>query len=451
MKKKILAATAILIITIILTSGVIAYNYWFTKPENKNVYVGVAFCGNTIAEGKQLIDKVKGYTNLFVLQSGLLQRDFDSVNELGDYAVEAGMSFLPYFGNFIQDSFSSWLDSAKTRWGDKLLGVYYGDEPGGKMLDDYVQFRDIETGDSITKTRYGDVVVQKPNGVIINYQFDGAIRLSEPAPVNSNSDINSEKVFYPNGTVKVVNAAPNGFSYQTYKQLNDSRPFKNTEDIAHSFYEREKGTLEFLKNSTAVFTSDYALYWFDYQAGYDVVLGQVGWNVSVGPQLSLLRGAANMQAKDWGVFITWKYQSPPYLDTGKEILNQLTTAYECGAKYYVIFDYYEENSGPYGTMQEEHFQALKTFWREVVENSQIEWNTVKANVALVFPQNYGWGMRWAEDKIWGIFEADQKTRDLWNLTKAAADEYGLNMDIVYTDVELDASSRYQDLIYWNET
>ena len=64
-----------------------------------------------------MIDKVKGYTNLFVLQSGLLQRDFKSVDELGDYAVSAGMYFLPYFGTYIQSSFSSWLETAKQRWG----------------------------------------------------------------------------------------------------------------------------------------------------------------------------------------------------------------------------------------------------------------------------------------------------------------------------------------------
>ena len=75
--------------------------------------MGIAFCGNTVAEGKLLIDKVKGYTNLFVLQSGLLQRDLKSVDELGDCAVSAGMYFLPYFGNFIQSSFSSWIENAK--------------------------------------------------------------------------------------------------------------------------------------------------------------------------------------------------------------------------------------------------------------------------------------------------------------------------------------------------
>src|SRR4030065_1857727 len=112
-----------------------------------------------------MIDKAKGYTNVFVLQSGELQRDFESVNQLGDYAVAAGMRFLPYFGTYIKQPFSSWLETAKQRWGDRLLGVYYGDEPGGKMLDDYVEFEKTVDGDSISKTRYGDVKVEKQDGV----------------------------------------------------------------------------------------------------------------------------------------------------------------------------------------------------------------------------------------------------------------------------------------------
>ncbi|MGD2066550.1 MAG: hypothetical protein PVI43_05210, partial [Candidatus Bathyarchaeota archaeon] len=41
-----------------------------TQEEQSPVYLGVTFCGETVNEAKQLIDKVKAYTNLLVLQSG---------------------------------------------------------------------------------------------------------------------------------------------------------------------------------------------------------------------------------------------------------------------------------------------------------------------------------------------------------------------------------------------
>src|SRR3972149_4748638 len=94
--KKILAVSAILIIIALFAVLFIGYDFLKTI-ENRETYVGVTYCGDSVAEGKLLIDKVKGYTNLFVLQSGSLQRDFESVDELGDYAISAGMYFPAIF------------------------------------------------------------------------------------------------------------------------------------------------------------------------------------------------------------------------------------------------------------------------------------------------------------------------------------------------------------------
>jgi hypothetical protein len=150
LRKALTPAIATLIIVIVLAAGFIVTNTG-TQTKNPDAYVGVTYCGDTVEDGKALINKVKGYTNLFVLNSGLLQRDFESVNELGDYAVKAGMYFLSYFGTYVQATFEPWLEDAKQRWGDHFLGVYYGDEPAGKMLDDYVEYSDPATGDTITK------------------------------------------------------------------------------------------------------------------------------------------------------------------------------------------------------------------------------------------------------------------------------------------------------------
>jgi hypothetical protein len=174
MKKAFTAIALILVIAVAMFIGILlARNDSSKGSDNPPAYVGVAYCGNSVAQGKQMIDKVKGYTNLFVLQSGLLERDFKSVDELGDYAVSAGMYFLPYFGTFVHSSFSVWLETAKQKWGTHLIGVYYADEPGGKMLDGNVEFKDAVTGDTITKTTYGDIAVQKSNGIVINYNTVG--------------------------------------------------------------------------------------------------------------------------------------------------------------------------------------------------------------------------------------------------------------------------------------
>ena len=68
--------------------------------SNNEFYVGVAFCGNTSAEAKLLIDRTKDYTNLFVLQSGPISKNETAINEICDYVVESGMDFIVFLGWF---------------------------------------------------------------------------------------------------------------------------------------------------------------------------------------------------------------------------------------------------------------------------------------------------------------------------------------------------------------
>jgi hypothetical protein len=82
-----------------------------------------------------------------------------------------------------------------------------------------------------------------------------------------------------------------------------------------------------------IFTSDYAFYWYDYQAGYDTLFAEFGWNYSRQLNVALCRGAATAFDRDWGVMITWTYRQPPYIESGPELYNDLVLAYQNGAKY----------------------------------------------------------------------------------------------------------------------
>jgi hypothetical protein len=443
--KRALAISAILIITALLAVLFIGYNALQATKTPKE-YVGVTYCGNSVEEAKQLIDRVKSYTNLFVLQSGLLQRSLESVDEIGDYAVSSGLYFLPYFGNIIKLTFSTWIETAKQKWGSHFLGVYYGDETGGKMLDDNVEFKNASTGDSIQKTKYGDVVFKKADGAVIHYEIGGIIHLSEPTGENSSSP--AYATFYPDGTITGQRSSHS--IYKTYQDLMDDKPFKDTEDVTETFLARNQNTIEYLKNNSInVFTSDYALYWWDYLSGYDTVLAHIGWNITITQQIALVRGAATQQNKDWGVVITWKYTKEPYLDSGPEILDQMHIAYEAGAKYFVVFNYPEDDN-PYGTMKDEHFQALQDFWNTVVKNLDINQGSNKADSVLVLPKNYAWGMRWREDNIWGVFKADDQTKQFWELMQTTLQTHGLKTDIVYEDPEYPLKEGYQNIYHWNQ-
>ena len=108
-----------------------------TSASSEEPYFGISFNGATVAEAKMLIEKTKNYTNLFVLQSGPISKNETAINIICDYAVEADLEFIVFFGWFDYDHEWQipWLDFAKERWGEKFLGVYLYDEPGRIQVD----------------------------------------------------------------------------------------------------------------------------------------------------------------------------------------------------------------------------------------------------------------------------------------------------------------------------
>ncbi len=390
-----------------------------TNIDN-NPYVGIAFCGNTTAEAKAQIDRAKNYTNLFVLDTGRsdLSRNETAVMEICDYAVANKLSIIVNLGikNAHEDDVTTWfwnqpMSDIKTnwaqRWGDKFLGVYYSDEPGGIQLDGswgawYEWFRGHLSG--------------------IDHSAAEALY-----------DI----------YLKMVNRVDNGTLPQDY-------------DIEADFFVNEVIAKDYgMQNLTAAqiptFTSDYGLYWWDYLGGYDVMLAELGWNASVAQQIAQVKGAARLQDKQWGAMITWKYYDVPFLDTGDKIYSQMLTAYKAGAKYIMIFNYAKDNNGnTAAAMIDEHYLALERFWKDIHTREYADLSTPE--VALVLPHNYGWGMRDHYDTIWGFWPADEKTQQIAITMGLLLARYGAALDIVFEDPAYPVSHvGYQHVYYWNQT
>jgi hypothetical protein len=397
----VISLAIIIIIAIVLVSIQLLFPYLNTNNQNQQAqkcgfHVGVSFGGNTTAEAKLLIDKVKGYTNLFVVQSGPVSVNETSLNQIVDYAVASGLDVIVYFG-FFNPQYPwqiPWLDYAKQTWGSRFLGVYLNDEPGGQTLD-------------ANWTGYFNQI--RIRNTSIYYEHVPAIDLA----------------------------------------LNNSLPIDNNQAAYHflTAVETHLGLNELKTRSITSFTADYALYWFDYQGGYDTIFAEFGSNQSITQTIALARGAARMQNKTWGTIITWTYDQPPYLESGAEMYNQLVTAYMSGAKYAVVFDYPQIPGNPYGILTDEHFMALEKFWNTIQTlnvNSQAE-------AVLVLPHNYGWGMRNPQDPIWGIWAPDSTSAQIWNISRKLLTQYGLSLDIVYEDSQFPLEGKYQNIYYWNQT
>ena len=127
-----------LFLAIILTVIIITATFFqfINLQTNDQTFVGVTFGGNTTQQAFQLIDKVKNYTNLFILQSGPISKNQTATTQICDYTVNANLNIIVYFGWFDTNYTWQipWFDTAKQEYGSKLLGIYYYDEPGGIQI-----------------------------------------------------------------------------------------------------------------------------------------------------------------------------------------------------------------------------------------------------------------------------------------------------------------------------
>ncbi len=200
-------------------------------------------------------------------------------------------------------------------------------------------------------------------------------------------------------------------------------------------------------------TSDYALYWYDYLLGYDVVFGEFVGNQSRQLTVALDRGAAKTMGKDWGTMITWKYTQPPFAEEPLQLFRDMMLAYRNGAKYIIVFN------GPgnytattrYGILTPAHLLAIKLFWLYTQLSATAE--EFPAETAYVLPTDYGYGFRGPADRIWGYFPPDPLSPVVWNASNSLIQKYGIKLDIVY-ETEIDNTPvilPYERLIYWNGT
>jgi hypothetical protein len=398
--KKVFAV--LIAIVLIMAIFVAAATYFFylqnvSERGERDFYLGISFNGNTTADAKLLIDRVKTYTNLFVVQSGPVSINETAMNEIVDYAVSSGLDVIVHFG-FFNPNYPwqlPWLDYAKQQWGDHFLGVYLNDEPGGSTVD-------LNWTGYFTQTR-----------------------------IRNNTDYLLHS--------PAIDMALNGTLPPDYQQA--AAHFND--QIWYNF-----GVNELKNRSITAYTSDYALYWFDYLGGYDVVFTEFGSNSSLTQNVALDRGAARLQNKTWGMIITWTYDQPPYLARGSAIYQQMLDAYLAGAKYIVIFNYPTLPGNPYGVLTDEHFEAIEQLWK--VTGSLEPDDKQQNDAVLVLPQNYGWGLRREDDRIWGVWGPDEKSEQIWNISRVLLAKYDFRLDMVYDDPRFQVSG-YEKVYYWNQT
>jgi hypothetical protein len=376
LSRRITLVMIVLIVTHFFSAG--AFISGSSAQMAPNVYVGVDVAFGAVDDAKSMIDQVSPYTNLVVFGSTQVTWFQDRINETYQYAYDKGLSIIslrPSLPQYTTQGLNEteWYAMAQSQWGDRILGFYIMDEPGGRQLDGvYERAWNNHTG---YPTSYTDAASR----------FTGSVR---------------DWIGYER--------PPQEYNYK-------------------------------------VFTSDYALYWFDYKAGYDTVFAQFGWNYSREINIALCRGAAEKHNRDFGVIITWTYTQAPYLESGAQLYDDMVLAYDNGAKYIIVFDSDEQG---HSILRQEHFDAMQRFWNYAQSNPA---KIVPKNQrsAFVLPNAYGFGFRWPTDHIWGVWEADELSTNISRSVGTLLTQYGGKLDILYDDGLQQVNSGYNELIYWN--
>ena len=146
MKGNTLLFCIILIAIIVLPLFLVFFNIDINEQNsNPEFSVGVEYAiSDSSVEGcKVLVDRVKNFTNLFVIDSVGITFDINNLNEVCDYVYDAGLDFYVFFISPLNDTLQLrynyyphiWIADAKEKYEDKFLGAYAMDEPGGNQLD----------------------------------------------------------------------------------------------------------------------------------------------------------------------------------------------------------------------------------------------------------------------------------------------------------------------------
>ncbi|HMK95225.1 MAG TPA: NosD domain-containing protein [Candidatus Limnocylindrales bacterium] len=382
--------TALLLIVLVVVAFFVAYHISSQqKPAtSKPFYVGIEVGWNaTLADYETLINTVKSYTNLLLIASPTVIVNETLLYQTCDYAYNAGMYFMPVYYQQINNAAS--LGYTPESW---LESAY---------------------------ERYG-------NHLLGIYYFD--------EPGGNQLDMTKILPEYP------VTSKPQSYlDYANYFFWLWGHGSGGVETAANDVHS--------INTSLSMLTADYGLYWFDYKLGYDTDLAEFGSNNSRPLQISLVRGAAQVQNKSWGALIDWTYNYLPYLESPTEMYNDMVLAYDSGASYIAIYDSSHDYANT--TLNKTYYAQLQNFWKYVKQNAD-KHGSLKADTAVVLPQDYGFGFRNPDDSVWQYHNATAWTQKLYSDITSLLNESGSKLDIVYGDPQFQSAiqSSYGKILYW---
>jgi len=92
---------------------------------------------------------------------------------------------------------------------------------------------------------------------------------------------------------------------------------------------------------------------------------------------------------------------------------------------------------------------LQRFWNDTVSNQTLTPVAIKADTVLVLPRELWLGLRSPEDNIWGLWQADDRSSQVWIWMQNALATYDSRLDIICGNQMFSAEEKCRKIIYWN--
>lgn len=159
---------AVVLIVVIVVSLVAALDLSRPAVAVPEFYVGVelAYTNANVSDVRTMVDRVKGYTNVFVIGSVELTYNESALDESCEYIHNAGLKIIVLLTNYTNYSYDTriWTNKTQQKYGDDFLALYRYDEPGGDQLDNgELRFVSNATNNADAASNYTYILQQHVN------------------------------------------------------------------------------------------------------------------------------------------------------------------------------------------------------------------------------------------------------------------------------------------------
>jgi hypothetical protein len=391
----------VLIVIIVVPVFLVAF-YVVTEGQNAKpeFFVGVEYAASehSVEDCKALVDRTKNFTNLFVVDSFRITSDIIALNEVCDYVYDSGLYFLVFFLSPIGDELKLrynffphiWIGNATEKYGDKFLGVYAMDEPGGSQLDQG-NFRMINADEIESASQAAEVYLYN---LYYHTEYYTQPRKYEDITVLT-ADYGLYWFDYKAGYDTML--AEFGWNHSRQLHVALCRGAANVQG-------QEWGVIEtWTYNEEPYLCSGCELY-------DDMVLAYHN-----GAKYMVIFDHPKTNFSDYGIL------TDEHFDAMEEFWN-----------------YVNENPDKYGMEKASVAYVLP-------ENFGYGFRHGSDKI---------WGVdSFVLGDMWGEWTSEEMAEKVWNDVNQLLDEYGSSLDIVYSDPEFDdvLTQKYEQLFFWNQT